>query len=395
MSSITLPMRSWYGDERVSFPLPQNWDVHVVDLQDRPALTDEEIARAFARPIGMPTIAALAQGKRSAALLVEDLSRPGPAARMLPPLLAELKAGGIADDHIVIIIAAGSHEFMYRDGLVKKLGADIVTRYDVMCHDCGANLTYLGESSRGTPIYVNTFAMECDLRIGVGGVYPHGGFGFGGGSKIVLPAIAGAESIEHNHRRLTGGGLGNVANDQRADSEEIARKIGLHAIVNGVINSRRELVGLFVGDMIAAHRTACEFARVAYAVTPVPEPDIVIANAYPMDTNLQQTGKGAWPFKTLRAGGTKVLVTAATEGTGQHRVFRRGRSTVSPAAAAGTSDFVVFSPILGPREIHVIFPDSLACTTWEGVLDLLHSRHRNPRVRVAVYTCGSIQMPAV
>ncbi|MBI4552679.1 MAG: DUF2088 domain-containing protein [Candidatus Latescibacteria bacterium] len=393
MPSITLPMRAWYGDDRVSFPLPEEWDVRVVDLQDRPVLTDGHIARAFASPIGTPRIADLARGKRSAAILVEDLSRPAPTARMLPPLLAELKAGGIADDDILIIIAAGSHEFMYRDGLVKKLGAEVVTRYDVMCHDCGANLACLGESSHGTSIYINKFALECDLRIGVGGIYPHGYLGFGGGSKIVLPAIAGRDSIAFLHSRLKAGGLGNLENEQRADSEEVARKVGLHAIVNAVINTRREIVGLFVGDMIAAHREGCAFARAAYAVTPVPDPDLVIANAYPMDTNLQQTGKGAWPFETVRAGGTKILVTASTEGTGQHRVSLRGRSRISPEAAVGTCDFAVFSPIVGPREIHAIFPDSLTFTTWDGVLDLLRSRYRSPQVRVAVYPCAPIQMP--
>ena len=62
---------------------------------DVPALSDAQIAQAFAEPIGTPRIAEMARGKKSAAIVVDDLSRPTPAATVIPFLLRELTGAGV------------------------------------------------------------------------------------------------------------------------------------------------------------------------------------------------------------------------------------------------------------------------------------------------------------
>ena len=66
---------------------------------DGPALSDAQIARAFAEPIGAVNltlrIAEMARGKKSAAIVVDDLSRPTPAATVIPFLLRELTGAGV------------------------------------------------------------------------------------------------------------------------------------------------------------------------------------------------------------------------------------------------------------------------------------------------------------
>ena len=58
-----------------------------------PALDSKQIAGAFDNPIGTGRIRDAARGRASAAIIVDDLSRPTPAAAMLPYVLAELAAG--------------------------------------------------------------------------------------------------------------------------------------------------------------------------------------------------------------------------------------------------------------------------------------------------------------
>ena len=50
----------------------------------------------------------------------------------------------------------------------------------------------------------------------------------------------------------------------RNRGEEVAGRVGLDVIVNAVLNHRREVAGLFVGDFIHAHRQAAGFALEAY-----------------------------------------------------------------------------------------------------------------------------------
>ena len=86
--------------------------------------------------------------------------------------------------------------------------------------------------------------------------------------------------------------------DHRDFSEAVAGVLGLDVIVNTVINSRREICGLFVGDFVQAHRKGAHFALDTYG-TEIPETsrketDLVVLNCYPLDSDPIQTGKALW-----------------------------------------------------------------------------------------------------
>jgi len=59
------------------------------------AASNDSLRRAFEAPYGTPRLRELARGRRDAVIVVDDLSRPTPAARLLPLVLEELAAGGI------------------------------------------------------------------------------------------------------------------------------------------------------------------------------------------------------------------------------------------------------------------------------------------------------------
>ena len=95
-NTITVRSGAWYGDKALTLNFPTNWEVEMLGPKDAPALSDAQIEQAFAEPIGTPRISELAKGKKSAAIVVDDLSRPTPAARVIPFLLRELAAAGVA-----------------------------------------------------------------------------------------------------------------------------------------------------------------------------------------------------------------------------------------------------------------------------------------------------------
>ena len=58
------------------------------------------------------------------------------------------------------------------------------------------------------------------------------------------------------------------------------RLAGIDCIVNAVVNMRRETIGVFVGDVVAAHREGVKMARQVYATESEGGFDILVLNAY-------------------------------------------------------------------------------------------------------------------
>src|SRR5262249_34210075 len=78
--------------------------------------------------------------------------------RRFPPRLRRWRArrAGEAED-ITLFTGTGVHQPMGRDDLVRKLGQEQVDRYTGIAHDAfdEPNLTYVGLSPRGTPLWIN------------------------------------------------------------------------------------------------------------------------------------------------------------------------------------------------------------------------------------------------
>ena len=122
-NAVTMPSRAWYGDIDLTLQFPDTWTVHVLPPKDAPKLDAAGIEAAFANPIGTKRIAELAQGKRSAAIVVDDVSRPTPAAEVIPYVLAELAEAGIPQREIRFVIGGGSHRPQTREEMEKKVAA--------------------------------------------------------------------------------------------------------------------------------------------------------------------------------------------------------------------------------------------------------------------------------
>lgn len=408
VKKVQLRVGAWFLEKDIELAFPDNWEIVECRMigHDRPALSDEAMRAAMVNPIESPRLSDLAKGKQKVAILFDDLPKPTPASRIVPFVLEELQAAGIRDDQIRFICAPGTHRPLIYPELVAKLGKEIVDRFPVFNHSVWENLVYVGTTSRGTEVQVNREFMACDLRIGIGSLIPHGLAGFGGGGKLVLPGIAGMDTVHSHHVKMAksqdlSGQRGEVnENIFRLDIEEAARLAGLHFKVDAVLNNKREVVGLYAGDFVAEHRVAAKLAAEVYHTVPEKDADIVVTNSYPDEP---QFVRSTWCVNmSLRPGGDAVMLNYSHEGQNLHqwggrwgtdyggRGWTPGRRTQHLSNAAR---LMVVGPHLSMYDRQELGAVEKVThhTEWSEVLAELAGRH-GPGSKVVVYPYAPIQL---
>jgi nickel-dependent lactate racemase len=369
-------------------------------MQDAPSLTDDEIRERLETPISSSPLRVLAQNRSNAVIVVEDNTRPAPLYRLLPYVLKELEAGGISREHIRILVGSASHRPITRLDAVKKLGREIVETVEVRNHHPYENLVSLGTSARGTPILLNRDFVEADLKVAIGTIVPHEDAGFGGGAKVVGIGLAGVETLAVIHGRTVAEGpvgLGRLqGNFCRGDFEEIALRAGLEMTINVVINSQRDIAGVFAGHPVKAYQEAVALARRVYATVLPRNVDIGVFNAYPKDTELMLGFNALNPGygigeQLIRPEGTVVVTMAAPEGYGYHSINMRQQFAYGPELA-WQRRLVVYSPNLTEGDIERFCPrGTLLCKDWPSLIQMLEGLHPG-QARVIVLPCGALQL---
>jgi nickel-dependent lactate racemase len=330
VNTIDLPQLAWHGVKKLRLDFPESWQVEVCNFAgyNRPKLKPAEIKKAIAKPIGMAPLREYASGKKEAAIIFDDMTRVTRVAEIVPHVLAELAAAGIADGQIRFIAASGCHGAMGRGDFVKKLGEDVLRRFPVYNHSPFDNCVYVGKTGRGVKLYINAEVMKCDLKIGIGSIVPHIMAGFGGGGKIVLPGIAAYKTIMALHvtRKASGGleykdaitGMGAIRdNPRRRDINEAVELVGLDMKIDAIVNSWGETAGIFAGKPAPEYAAALKAAQEHY-LTPSPKNcDIVVANTFAKANEAVSGLLVAFPSVSQR-GGDVVLIANAPEGQMTH-----------------------------------------------------------------------------
>src|SRR5579863_3346039 len=123
-----------FGREGLGVDLPRGYGYQVLECPPIAALPDavRAIEDALDDPIAGPPLAALAAGKKSAAISVCDITRPAPNPVTLPPLLKRLEAAGIERDNITILIATGLHRAATDAEIRQIVGEPVAARYRVL-----------------------------------------------------------------------------------------------------------------------------------------------------------------------------------------------------------------------------------------------------------------------
>ena len=323
-----------YGRSGLTVELPEENFVKSLGYRPVEALADPvaTLTERLRQPSGTRPLAELARGRKNACVLISDITRPVPNKVILPPLLSTLEESGIARRDILILVATGLHRPNEGEELVEMVGREIVDNYRIENHfgQRQEDHTYLGESPRGVPIWIDTRYIEADLKITTGLIEPHFMAGFSGGRKLICPGISGLETIRAWHSpafledpKAENGCL--QGNPVHEENTWIGLRAGCDFIVDTVIDSQRKILEIVAGDMIEAHRRGVDFVRPIVTDTVDAPVDIVVTSSagYPLDATFYQSVKGmVTALPVVKPGGTIIIAAAATEGVGSPEFLR-------------------------------------------------------------------------
>jgi nickel-dependent lactate racemase len=324
-----------YGKGKLSVHLPAGARPTVIRKPALPKLADPAAAvrQALDHPMGAQPLKVAARGKRSACILICDITRPVPNHLFLRPMIEDLVAAGIPAPEICVLVATGLHRPNEGAELEELVGDPWVlanvrvenhfARNDADCIDLGPTRT------RGTPVKLNRRFLEADFKIATGLVEPHFMAGYSGGRKVIAPGVAHADTIRtfHNARFMEDPFASSCNLDRNPLHEEqleIVRMIGEVYGLNTVIDEERDLVHITFGEVIQSHLAAVEFVR---GVTEIKVPRqfqtiVTSAAGYPLDKTYYQTVKGmVTPIDILAPGGTLIIASECSEGIGSREFF--------------------------------------------------------------------------
>jgi nickel-dependent lactate racemase len=422
MKSIKLRHSAWFGDKWCELDLPEGWNLKIYTPQKIRELNSEEISNRLNHFVdSLVNERAIFTGK--VALIVDDISRPTPVSNIILELVEMLVQLGIKKTHIFIIIACGAHDSMTNKEIKRKLGDRTAQDVNVICHNAKGQVEHYGRTANGTPIFMNHILKSCELKIGIGGTYPHQPAGFGGGSKILL-GVSGFKTITYLHYHFSGTDLGGrLENEFRFELEEIAKIVNLDGMINVIINENREITEIFAGDVIDSHKKAVEFYKKLYSVPNPDDADVVIANTYPFDTTLLFSKKGWWPINLSKHESTNILVGSLHMGLGNHGIqpivrtrseqIRRKLIVYSSLPLKkcfgiflnqlkmlsekkdrlhkSTKDIIFYRPENTKHisnDFGVDFEES-----WPNIVEYLKKKYNSKIPKIVVYSCAPLQYP--
>ncbi len=325
-----------YGDREFRVNLPDDQIKLVLEPNpvELPRGTPSQlIESALDNPIGTDRIEDIVKPGEKICIIISDSTRswqnPGMIAGVLLDRLGKI---GIRDEDIIIISARGTHRAQSDDELRTLVTDKIYDRVKVVDHNSTDEdkLTYMGTTSRGTPVKLNSIATNSDRVILIGAVLHHFLAGFSGGRKSVIPGIAARETVQANHSLSLNMGLGSGGNPLvksgsleenplQLDMLEGALMLNPCFIINVVVDDNYKTLKAFAGDMEKAHLEACRLVDKMNSVTIIRRYPVVIASAggYPKDMNVYQ------PLKTLchmleciEPGGIMIMLSESREGFG-------------------------------------------------------------------------------
>lgn len=328
---MTKPIRLDYGTTGLPLDLT-GLNATVLSPRFLAGLPDEAAAfRAAVRaPIGTRPLRELVAARDKVAVVIPDGTRPLPSDRLLPWLFAELDH--VPPGNITLFNGTGSHRGNTPEELDRMLGPAIARRHRIVNHDAHdrAGLALAGRSAFGYDIWFDRDYLAADRRILLGFIEPHFMAGFSGGYKAVMPGIADIDAIMRYHGASvigdplsTWGELEN--NPTQAHVRAGGALVPVDFLVNVTLNARREITRFFCGDVLAAHRAGCAFAKET-AMTAVPRefPIVVTTNSgFPLDQNLYQAVKGmSAAARIVQPGGLIVTAARCNDGFPAHGNFK-------------------------------------------------------------------------
>ena len=259
-------------------------------------LAEREIREALDRPVwpdgGAATVFEVVRPGESVCLVIADYTRKTAADRVLPALLSGFSARGCDPGDMFFLVASGIHRRTTEAETERIVGPAVYRKFRgrIFHHDPDdtGGLVTVGVTKRGHPVAVNRRAIEAGRRILLGAASYHYHAGFGGGRKLLVPGLASRATIAYNHSLTLDPEADRVhpmatpgildGNPVAEEMLECARLCRPDISINTVLDAEGELIGLFSGELDAAHRAACRLVEKVARVDIRERADLVVAS---------------------------------------------------------------------------------------------------------------------
>ncbi|MCK4236723.1 MAG: DUF2088 domain-containing protein, partial [Candidatus Krumholzibacteria bacterium] len=264
-----------YNDGIFELDFPRRGEVEVVGDRFSPPIPDQGLAfqRALDQPVDSPPLRDLLPAEGRVSVLISDLTRGAGLGSILHYLLEYLEELGFGPKRVEIMLATGMHRGHSRRELEAHLGRDIVSRWRVLEHNAvdRDSLVRVGETPAGTPCLFNERIVDSGLIVVLGSISFHYFAGYGGARKLILPGIAGEETIISNHRLSLrddpAGGLSDGCRPGNLEGNPVHEDMLAGAkllpspvfVINSVSDDKGGVLFLNSGSLEKSHRDACAF----------------------------------------------------------------------------------------------------------------------------------------
>jgi len=324
-----------YGRGKLPVELPDSVRPTVIRKPCMPVYPDPAagVAAALAAPVEAEPLALEARAKRTACILICDITRPVPNRLILPALLKALLAAGLEAKDVCVLVATGLHRPNLGAELEELVGErHVLETVRVENHDARDDAAHLdlGRTRLGTPVKIDRRFAGAELKIVTGLVEPHFMAGYSGGRKVIAPGVAHRDTITtfHSSRFMAHPRADNCLLEGNPLHEEqlaIAGMLGRVLSVNAVLDESRRLSYLSYGELKASHAAAVAFVE-RYARVPVRRRFRTVLTSgagYPLDKTYYQTVKGmVSPKDILLPDSDLVICSECSEGMGSPEYVR-------------------------------------------------------------------------
>ena len=317
-----------FGKSGIIADLPDGFKYQLLEARSARPLENPALAleQGMDAPIGCAAITELARGKKTAAISVCDITRPAPNKQVLPPLLKRLEAAGIPRDGIKILIATGLHRPATDAEILEIVGADIAGAYRIVNHHAKvlSEHTYLGDTSTGTPVHIDSRFIDAELHITLGFIEPHLMLGYSGGRKLIAPGLAAQETIKVLHspkfmRDVRAVESSIADNPLHRELLEISAMARHDFMIDVALTRDRRIAGVFAGKPVEAHAAGVALvSQVLLELLDEPVDAVITTCAgYPLDLTFYQAVKGVTAASHIvKPGGRILIVAECAEGPG-------------------------------------------------------------------------------
>jgi nickel-dependent lactate racemase len=366
-----------WQNEQLKIPISGAKEIRVLEPLYPPPLNFNELKQIIINDLSV--IAKQIRLSKTIALIIEDSSRITDLIDFLAVLIPEIEQIRNHREGIMLIIAAGAHYNLSPKSLKKKYGSLPIP---YLIHDAtkDSELNFVGDSRSGIPLFFNKSVVEADLRISLSTLNIHPLLGFSGGAKILLPGVAGLETINAFHS-LPRGNPGVYQNPMRLLLDEVEEILPIEYTWQLLSRYDGKIIKVFNGNLDDAQKKGIEELKKIVTVTKPKSPaDLIIAGAVPFNQNLIGSFK-ALPqlVKLVRHQGVVILFNEAPQGVGDH-YWRLKPKVISEQKNYYRQLFqnqkvIVFSPATNEESFRYLFPDGfILLRSFPNLVNLINSQ---------------------